>query len=153
MLHIAGPEGNIDAQERAAAFEQAVTDAGASIHKLPGDFTEEAGAAAIEAMLQSGETFDSVFAANDMMANGALQALNRAGVRVPEEVAVVGFDDIPLARHIGLTTVRVRIAELGERAIYRLISVLKGEAEPGGQELHRPELVIRSTTDPKATRL
>ena len=72
---------------------------------------------------------------------------------MPDEVAVVGFDDIPLARHIGLTTVRVRIAELGERAIYRLISVLKGEAEPGGQELHRPELVIRSTTDPKATRL
>ena len=73
-------------------------------------------------MLKSGETFDAVFAANDMMANGALQALQRAGVRVPEEVAVVGFDDIPLARHIGLTTVRVRIAELGERAIDRLMS-------------------------------
>ena len=111
------------------------------------------GAAAIDAMLQSGQTFDAVFAANDMMANGALQALHRAGVRVPDEVAVVGFDDIPLARHIGLTTVQVRIAELGERAMCRLISVLKGEAEPGGQELHRPELVIRSTTNPKVTRL
>jgi LacI family transcriptional regulator len=150
MLHIAGPDGNIDAQERASAFEQSVTDAGASVHTIQGDFAEESGAAAIETMLQGGTSFDCVFAANDMMANGALQALNRAGVRVPDEVAVVGFDDIPLARHIGLTTVRVRIAELGERAIHRLISVLKGEAEPGGQEFHRPELVIRSTTDPKA---
>jgi LacI family transcriptional regulator len=149
MLHIAGPEGNMDAQERASAFEQAATEAGASVHTVQGDFAEESGAAAIESLLRSGLTFDSVFAANDMMANGALQALHRASVRVPEEVAVVGFDDIPLARHIGLTTVRVRIAELGEHAIRRLISVLKGEAEPGGQELHRPELVIRSTTVPR----
>ena len=59
----------------------------------------------------------AVFAANDNMAIGALQALARAGLRVPEDVAVAGFDDIPLARHLGLTTVRVRIAELGERAI------------------------------------
>jgi len=153
MLHIAGPAGNIDAQERASAFEEAVRERGAFVHTIEGDFAEESGAAAIEAMLQSGQEFDAVFAANDMMANGALQALFRAGVRVPDQVAVVGFDDIPLARHIGLTTVRVRIAELGERAIYRLISTLKGEAEPGGQELHRPELVIRSTTDPKAPRI
>lgn len=150
MLHVAGPAGNMDAQERASAFEKAVQDNGAAVHTIEGDFAEESGAAAIEAMLQSGQKFDAVFAANDMMANGALQALFRAGVRVPDEVAVVGFDDIPLARHIGLTTVRVRIAELGERAIHRLISALKGESEPGGQELHRPELVIRSTTDPKA---
>jgi LacI family transcriptional regulator len=150
MLHVAGPAGNMDAQERASAFEKAVQDNGAAVHTIEGDFAEESGAAAIEAMLQSGQKFDAVFAANDMMANGALQALFRAGVRVPDEVAVVGFDDIPLARHIGLTTVRVRIAELGERAIHRLISTLKGESEPGGQELHRPELVIRSTTDPKA---
>lgn len=151
MLHIAGPAGNIDAQERASAFEKAVQDKDAAVHTIEGDFAEESGAAAIETMLHSGQKFDAVFAANDMMANGALQALLRAGVRVPDDVAVVGFDDIPLARHIGLSTVRVRIAELGERAIYRLISTLKGESEPGGQELHRPELVVRSTTHPKAT--
>jgi LacI family transcriptional regulator len=91
-----------------------------------------------------------VFAANDMMAIGALQALRRAGLRVPEDVAVVGFDDVPLARHLGLTTVRVRIAELGERALDRLVSMLSGAEDSNRQELHMPELVIRSTTDPKA---
>ena len=101
-------------------------------------------------MLQSGHKFDAVFAANDMMAIGVLQALGRAGLRIPEDVTVVGFDDVPLARHMGLTTVRVRIAELGERALDRLVSILAGEADANGQEFHMPELVIRSTTDPKA---
>ena len=54
------------------------------------------------------------------MAIGALQALRAAGLACPDDVAVAGFDDIPLARHLGLTTVRVRIAELGERAFERL---------------------------------
>jgi LacI family transcriptional regulator len=83
------------------------------------------------------------------MAIGALQALRSAGVTVPHEVAVAGFDDIPLARHLGLTTVRVRIAELGERALVRLVSSF-GKRNAGSDELHAPELVIRSSTDPKA---
>lgn len=152
ILHIAGPEGNLDAQERTSAFERALQGKGVAVQTIAGDFAEESGEAAIEMMLRSGEAFDAVFAANDMMASGALQALNRAGIRVPQDVAVVGFDDVPLARHIRLTTVRVRIAELGERAIDRLISILSGEEDKGGQEMHRPELVIRSTTDPEAHR-
>jgi LacI family transcriptional regulator len=84
-----------------------------------------------------------------MMASGALQALRDAGIAVPKDVAVAGFDDIPLARYIGLTTVRVRIAELGERAVQRLLGILEGDDEAGGQELHSPELVIRTTTLPK----
>jgi LacI family transcriptional regulator len=151
IVHISGPEGNIDAQERAEAFAQAMEESGVALTTLQGDFAEESGEAAIDSLLQSGQEFDAVFAANDMMASGALQALNRAGIRVPEQVAVAGFDDIPLARHIRLTTIHVGIAELGERAVDRLISILSGEQDPGGQELHRPDLVIRSTTDPKAT--
>lgn len=150
IVHIAGAAGNIDAIERADAFRAAIESRGISLQIVEGDFTEESGEAAIEALLESGQTFDAIFAGNDMMASGALQALNRAGVRVPEEVAVVGFDDIPLARHLGLTTVQVHIAELGERALDRLVSILEGEEDRGGQELHKPELVIRSTTDPKA---
>ena len=151
IVHIAGAAGNVEAQERADAFRAALdAQDGASVELVQGDFSEESGEAAIEALLGSGQQFDAVFAANDMMAIGALQALRQAGVRVPEDVAVVGFDDIPLARHMGLTTVRVRIAELGERALDRLLSMLAGEQDSNGQELHKPELVIRSTTDPKA---
>ena len=69
---------------------------------------------------------------------------------MPEEVAVAGFDDIPLARHLGLTTVRCASPSSVERALDRLVSILEGEEDRGGQELHKPELVIRSTTDPKA---
>ena len=151
IVHIAGAAGNIEAQERADAFRAALNDHdGVSLELVQGDFSEESGEVAIEALLQSGQKFDAVFAANDMMAIGVLQALRRAGLRVPEDVAVVGFDDVPLARHLGLTTVRVRIAELGERALDRLVSMLAGEADTNGQEFHMPELVIRSTTDPKA---
>ena len=147
LVHIAGPVGNVDAEERASAFRFACAEAEVACEIVQGDFTEESGAAAIDALLNSGGSFDAVFAGNDNMAIGALQALRAAGRSVPGDVAVAGFDDIPLARHLGLTTVRVRIAELGERALARLIDVLANE-EGGGDALHAPELVIRGTTDP-----
>src|SRR4051794_26251558 len=117
LVHIAGPAENIDAQERARAFRTAASDRGVKFEIVQGDFEEESGEAAIAALLSSGHEFDAVAAANDNMAIGALQALRAAGLRVPEDVAVAGFDDIPVARHLGLTTVQVRIAELGERAL------------------------------------
>ena len=150
IVHIAGASGNVDAIERAEAFKAALERHGVSLETVQGDFSEEGGEGAIDALLKAGHKFDAVFAANDMMASGALQALKRAGLRVPEDVALVGFDDIPLARHLGLTTVQVHIAELGERALDRLIAILEGGEDSGGQELHKPELVIRSTTEPKA---
>jgi len=148
LIHIAGPAENIDAQERSQAFRDAL-----AAHRLHGEIVEgnfemESGEAAIQKLLARGAEFDAVFAANDNMAIGAIEALRRAGKDVPGDVAVVGFDDIPLARHLGISTVRVRIAELGERALARLLDGLKGNA--GGDELHAPELVVRSTSDPKA---
>jgi LacI family transcriptional regulator len=151
LVHIAGPVENIDAQERAEAFGAAVAAHGISGTIIQGDFEMESGQKAIAALLAKGDEFDAVFAANDNMAIGALEALRAAGRRVPKDVAVAGFDDIPLARHLGITTVRVRIAELGERALARLIDGLS-KGNGGGDELHAPELVVRSTTDPKAKR-
>jgi len=150
LVHIAGPATNIDAQERESAFRAAVSDHGLSGVVVVGDFEMESGEAAIRELLKQGTEFDAIFAANDNMAIGALEALRSAGKTVPADVAVVGFDDIPLARHLGITTVRVRIAELGERAIQRLVDGFVKDI--GGDELHAPELVIRSTTDPKANR-
>lgn len=149
LLHIAGPAKNIDAQERADAFREAVTAHGLHGEIVEGDFEVESAEKAVARLLANGMNFDALFAANDNMAIGALEALRAAGKSVPGDVAVVGFDDIPLARHLDITTVRVRIAELGERALTRLLDdVTKGEG--GGNELHAPELVIRSTTAPKA---
>lgn len=150
LVHIAGPAANMDAQERADAFREAV-----AAHKLHGELVQgnfeiESGEAATAFLLAKGARFDAIFAANDNMAIGAMQALRDAGMSVPEQVAVAGFDDIPLARHLGITTVRVRIAELGERAVARLIDGLAGDGQ-GTDELHAPELVVRSTTTAKTS--
>jgi LacI family transcriptional regulator, galactose operon repressor len=146
LVHIAGPKGNIDAQQRAEAFRETCAKLKVQGEIVAGDFAEDSGAAAIDALLGSGHRFDGVFAGNDNMAIGALQALQSAGLRVPQDVALAGFDDIPLAKHLGLTTVRVRIAELGERALERLFAII-GEQDGGGDELHAPELVVRASTD------
>src|SRR5256885_5356580 len=147
IVHIAGPAGNIDAQERADAFVgELERRADVKVTTVPGDFLEESGARAVKDLLAQGIEFDAIFAANDNMAIGALDAMRAAGFRVPEDVAIAGFDDIPLAAHVGLTTVRVRIAELGERALERLLAVL-ADKDGGGDEMHAPELVVRATTE------
>ena len=147
IVHISGPVGNIDAEERAAAFAQALA-AHPEVQSVvvQGDFYEASGGAAVAALIEADRSFDAIFAGNDMMAIGALEALRDRGLKVPENVAVAGFDDVPLASHLGLTTVRVRIAELGERAIERLIRMLEGEEDSIGEELHAPELVVRGST-------
>ena len=146
LVHIAGPAGNIDADERAEAFRDACSAHRIECEVMRGDFEEQSGAEAVHRLLDSGHRFDAVVAGNDNMAIGALMALRSRGIPVPHEVAVAGFDDIPLARHLGLTTVRVRIDELGERALTRLIASI-GKTDGGGDELHAPELVVRATTD------
>jgi LacI family transcriptional regulator len=146
IVHIAGPRGNIDAKERAEAFRNALSERqGVNLEVMQGDFYEESGRAAVKLLLDGGHSFDAIFAANDMMAIGALETLRNAGVAVPDEVAVAGFDDIPLSSHLGLTTVQVRIDDLGGRAIERLLDIVEG-AEDHHNELHQPELVVRSTT-------
>ena len=149
LVHIAGPEDNIDAQERAAAFHAAVSAPGLQSLVVRGDFHMQSGEAAIAELIDKRVSFDAVFAANDNMAIGAIQALRARGRRVPDDVPVAGFDDIPLAGLLGMTTVRVRIAELGERAIKRLLDGM-GKADGEGDELHTPELIVRATTDPCA---
>lgn len=148
IAHIAGPRGNLDAEERLAGFRLSMR-RHAGIDDplvLPGDFTEEAGAAAARALLAGGRRVDAVFAANDMMAIGCLLALREAGVDVPGQIAVAGFDDIPVARYLSLSTMRVRIAEIGARAVARLIDQLDGKASPATTELHAPDIVARTTT-------
>lgn len=144
IVHIAGPTGNADSEERAEAFAVAVGPE-VRLRTMKGDFTEESGEAAAKALLAEGQPFDAIFAANDNMAIGALAALRRAGLRVPEEVAVAGFDDVPMARHLGLTTVCVRIAELGERGLTALLDEIEGRGRAPDM-LHPVELLVRATT-------
>lgn len=148
IVHIAGPEDNVDARERVDGYRAAMARHAPDVAPvvLAGDFSEEAGEAAARAILASDIPCDAAFAANDMMAIGCLQALRNAGVDVPGAIAVAGFDDVPLARYLGLTTMRVRIAEMGAHAIERLIDILEGGPADDRAERHHAELVVRGTT-------
>jgi len=148
IVHIAGPQGNVDAQERLQGFRDALAELapGMPVRIIEGDFNEAAGEAAAREILASDLPCDAVFAANDMMAIGCLHTLRQAGRRVPEDIAVAGFDDVPLARYLALTTIEVRIAEIGARAVSRLIDMLEGKGSDQRTELHAPALIARATT-------
>jgi len=113
-----------------------------------GDFTEEAGAAATARLLaRPGPPVDAVFAASDLMAAGALRALRAAGRRVPEDVAVVGFEDSAVARYAQppLTTVCQPIEEMGRQATRMLLAKVAGEAT-GMHLILDTQLVVRAST-------
>lgn len=150
IVHIMGPDGNIDARERFEGFSAALhrSSAQATLVTMPGDFMEETGASAVARLVEAGQPFDAIFAANDMMALGAIQELRRRGTKVPEEVAVTGFDDIPLARFMGLTTVSVHMAELGNKAVQMLVEQLEDLPERSPDIRLAPALVVRSSTVP-----
>lgn len=110
-----------------------------------GDFTEVCGRLAVEQLIASSVEFDSVFAHNDITAAGVLRALRAAGRSVPGDIAVVGFDDIPMAEHTEppLTTVRQPTRQMGETAARMLLSHLGGTAVPDAPLVLPTELVVR----------
>jgi LacI family transcriptional regulator len=144
---ITGPVRNHDARERLRGAHEALRAAGVEPTpelEVTGDFSESSGHAAASRLLELGEPVTALFAANDSMAIGALSALGEAGVRVPEQMAVAGFDDIPIARYVTppLTTVRVSMPELGGRATRRLFEAMS----PRGQVARRQELLPTELT-------
>lgn len=150
IAFIAGPANNFDAYERQRGYRDALAEADAASTPwvLPGDFGEASGYAAGQALLAAAERPQAVFAANDMMALGCLFALNQAGVRVPDEIALAGFDDIPLARYVvpSLTTMRVKIDELGAHAMRLLLELQDGEDVRGRLAPQMPELIVRESS-------
>jgi LacI family transcriptional regulator len=137
IAFIQGPARNADAEERLRGFRDGLGELGAAPAdlrrlELAGDFTEESGHAAARAALTLKPRPTALFAANDSMAVGALAALAEAGVEVPREMSVTGFDDIPIARYVAppLTTIRVDIADLGRRAFALLLDAIRQPAAP-----------------------
>lgn len=153
---VTGPAHNVDSCERLRGFRDGVTElfsngAGGEATELAGDFSEHGGYLAARRLLEREPRPTAVFAANDMMAVGFLCALAEAGVQVPDEMTVVGFDDVPLARYLSppLTSVAASMAEVGRRAMERLLLAMLDPAA------HRPErerlparLVVRGSCAP-----
>ncbi|HEY8206457.1 MAG TPA: LacI family DNA-binding transcriptional regulator [Myxococcaceae bacterium] len=151
IAHLAGPPGNWDAEQRLRGYRDEMRRArpGVPLHVLPGDFTQRAGYEAGRLLAASSDRPDAVFAANDVLAIGCLVAFREAGVRVPEDVAVAGFDDIPLSSLVSpaLTTMRVHIAELGRSALEHMMACL--EDPKGTRPIARrlvPEVVVRDSS-------
>lgn len=146
IAHIAGP---LDWPEAAARFEghrAELREAGLP-ERAPalGDWTARSGFEAGAELLRSGDV-TAVFAANDQMALGFLRACALAGVRVPDDLSLIGFDDIPEAAFLvpALTTVRQDFPEIGRRAVAALLAELRGE--PAAHPPLTPELVVREST-------
>ena len=153
IAHIAGPDGNLEAEARLAGYLEAMAAAGLPTTIVEGAFTKASGHEAGARLAALPERPDAVFAANDNMAVGALLALQEAGLRVPEDLAIVGFDDVPLASlvHPGLTTLRINIAEMGRNALGRLVKLVESAGAASADaacEVVRPQLVVRPSTNP-----
>lgn len=145
---IGGPAGNYDAAERLRGYRETMRAAGLdpSAWEEAGDFTESGGHGGAVRLLERRERPTAIFAANDAMAVGAMSALREAGVSIPEEIGVAGFDDIPIARYLSpaLTSVHVPIAELGARAVERLfVALAGGTVRRRGPEVLETQLVVR----------
>lgn len=111
-----------------------------------GDFTEVGGFAAMQRLLPAKP--DAVFAASDLMAIGAMRAVREAGLRVPDDIAFVGFDDLPIATLAScpLTTIRQPVAEFGIKAVETLLDVIEYGVEPARQIIMETELVVRASS-------
>jgi DNA-binding LacI/PurR family transcriptional regulator len=151
IVHLAGPSDWLEADARFQGWRSACKHAGLPTPRpLHGDWSPRSGYRAAQRLLGRLDTFTAVFAANDQMALGALRAFAEAGVRVPEDVSVVGFDDIPEAEflHPPLTTVWQDFATVGQRCVELLTRVLE-EADGHAETVVVPaQLRVRSSTAP-----
>jgi DNA-binding LacI/PurR family transcriptional regulator len=149
IVFLRGPNGHEDSLWRERGYREAL-----EAHNIPfdpalialGGFDDEEAFASIQQMLQDGIQFDAVFAGDDDAAAGVYRALKLAGRLIPQDVAVVGFDDVPFARYLSpaLTTVRAPIEEVGREAVRQLKHLMDSE-QAQALTLMRTELVIRES--------
>ncbi|MGA5141497.1 LacI family DNA-binding transcriptional regulator [Streptomyces azureus] len=155
VWHLAGPEGSFAAQRRANAWRDTLTAAGRVTPPLVrGDWSAESG---YQAGLRLAEEPDctAVFAANDQMALGLLRALHERGLRVPGDISVVGFDDIPESASFlpPLTTIHQDFAEVGRLCVEGVLSKMRQDGEEHGTTLVPTRLVRRESTGAAGARV
>lgn len=148
ILHVAGPQDWADGRIRARAYSERMAEAGQTPYIVVGDWQSDFG-------FELGTRKDfpgdatAVFVSNDQMALGLLHGMHTRGIRVPDDVSIVGFDDIPEAKHFipPLTTVRQDFHALGRAAVSAVINELKGN-RPSAPASVMPELIVRESTAP-----
>lgn len=155
IAFMAGPGALYVARERLAGYRLGLADAGIDVDErliVETGFSAEAGARAMDYLLQSGIDFTAVSCANDLLALGALQRLHERGIDVPDAVSVAGFDDIPVAQMTApsLSTVRLPLRQMGRRGFEAAVRMMAGLAlEP---QTLPTEVVLRDSTAPRTAR-
>lgn len=153
--HISGPLSYYSARQRKAAWQETL-----AAHQLPsddslvceGDWSAESGAIALTALLDRRPDITALLVSNDPMALGALSAINHLGLRVPDNIAIVGYDDIPEAQFFqpALSSVRQNIVEMGARAVEELVTRIErlqvGEFMEPAITWNKPELIVRESS-------
>ena len=152
---IAAITGNLDStvtEDRIIGYKQALVAANRTIDdKLiaEGDFTEISGYLAMKRLLPGKP--DAIFAMSDMMAAGAIRAIQEAGLNVPQDIAIIGFDDVPIARQskVQLSTIKQPISRFGIKAVELLIDLIENGTKPARRIILDTELVIRESCGTK----
>jgi LacI family transcriptional regulator len=149
---VAGPSDASSATDRANGFRKAIADAGLPEQPVvEADFHFTGGREATARLLDRGADVTALFAANDLMAAGAIRELHSRGMRVPEDISVIGFDDAPLAEMVfpALTTMRQPLQDMAHAAVSLLLSrVTSGDGGPAVRKVLSTSLVIRDSTAP-----
>lgn len=149
IAFIGGPPDHSDAQERFEGYKQTLADAKIAFNQklvADGDFREAGGVQAVNWLLDSGANFSAVFCANDQMAHGVYLGLSQRGLRVPEDVSVVGFDDLVASSYMlpPLTTIRQSVLDLGQWSARAVLQMVNGERPR--ISLPPVELIVRKST-------
>jgi LacI family transcriptional regulator len=152
---IAGPTRLLCSRARLDGYRAALEGAGIPVDDaliVPGDFYHASGSTGASALLDLRKPPTAVFAASDQMALGAIEALRRRGLRVPEDMSVVGFDDLPEVRWLSppLTTVRQPLTEMGKVAARTVLRLARGEELDSPRLELATELVVRASTAARA---
>ena len=156
IAHLAGPQDISPGQERLRGFRESMRDHGLAVPDAliatVSAFTGGAALAPMQQLLDSGEPFTAVFAANDLIALDCIRTLKAAGLRCPEDISVIGFNDMPFADQFSppLTTIRYSYYDMGRNAAEMLMGQINGNGSGPRTLVLSTELVVRGSTAPPA---
>jgi len=151
IAHIMGPSNVVLSQARLNGYKQALREQGVPEDELlvqEGDFSIESGYTVAKKLLSIEQIPTAIFAASDVMAIGALRAIHEHGLRVPEDIAVAGFDDINMASYVSpsLTTIHQPRYEIGQRSVRMLVKLMRAEALDQAQVVLADTMIVRESS-------
>jgi DNA-binding LacI/PurR family transcriptional regulator len=152
IAHISGPVSSLAALERSRGYKYSLQKYGLPFkpaYMTNGDFTEQTGFKLMKKLLALSPRPDAVFCSNDFTALGAMDAIKESGLSIPDDIAIAGFDDLPVAQYLKppLTTVRQMVTEVGYKAAEVLISLIRHKKNPSQKRVitFNTELIVRES--------